>query len=168
MHPFWPTPLLSCGRGSSSWRSSSICFPNKPLSQTGRRADAAQPSIFPPFAAVQVRSIFNKSIKFSFAPRNQINRNRPQLLLLLLASSFSDSNSDVWASPWLHFCFGLCGVNNAPTAVEMEVHTKEEARLEARSWIPNPQTKTDESQRTVGPKTKGIGLGFEACFGLHA
>lgn len=109
MHPFWPTPLLSCGRGSSSWRSSSICFPNKPLSQTGRRADAAQPSIFPPFAAVQVRSIFNKSIKFSFAPRNQINRNRPQLLLLLLASSFSDSNSDVWASPWLHFCFGLCG-----------------------------------------------------------
>ncbi|XP_032574709.1 uncharacterized protein LOC116801117 isoform X2 [Drosophila sechellia] len=60
----------------------------------------------------------------------------PAPALALPRQTFSDSNSDVWASPWLHFCFGLCGVNNAPTAGEMEEHTKEEARPEARSWIP--------------------------------
>ncbi|KAI8038950.1 hypothetical protein M5D96_007657 [Drosophila gunungcola] len=68
-----------------------------------------------------------------FLPFNQEKPQQPQLTF---PAPHRLSYSDVWASPWLHFCFGLCGVNNAPTAVELEEHMQEgQERMGAKSWI---------------------------------
>ncbi|XP_032574708.1 uncharacterized protein LOC116801117 isoform X1 [Drosophila sechellia] len=123
MHPLWPTPLLCLGEAAPPGGVRLFVF------QTSLFRRQAGGQMQPSPASFPLRSSSNE-------PQQPAAPPPPAPALALPRQTFSDSNSDVWASPWLHFCFGLCGVNNAPTAGEMEEHTKEEARPEARSWIP--------------------------------